>query len=186
MDGTSRASSQYDDDTRHHRPSFQSSRSHPAGAPQLSAVEKNEEAESNVTEEQVEVREENAPTPAEKVEPRNLTTPPRAFPLARRASQRPASPLRESRSELEICTQALSSAGSIREASGSFEILGLSREEVSAILAAAKDPKDPKSRVQSFASCATHTRQNIDTPESSEACDRMSSLYQSPSTVYRS
>ncbi|KAK4184734.1 putative polyamine transporter [Podospora australis] len=157
MAGTSRSSSEYDDETRHHRPSFQSTRSHKSESLQPVAVENVGDVESKDRADKKTPVENDEPTQLpELVKSLTLTAPARAFPLASsRTSTRPPSSLRESRSDSELCTQAVSPTGSVVPQEGcSFEILGLSREEVSAILVAA-DENDPKTRVQSFAAAGS-------------------------------
>ncbi|KAK4163016.1 putative polyamine transporter [Cladorrhinum sp. PSN259] len=86
--------------------------------------------------------------PEEPLQPRESSQGdgPRSFPLV--APPRPQATLRQTQSQPDVCQRVVSRDGSIRREC-SFEILGLSREEVNELISVAKDTKP---RVESAAS----------------------------------
>ncbi|KAK0673511.1 putative polyamine transporter [Cercophora samala] len=143
MEVPPRTSSQYDGgDDVHHRPSFQSYHD------TQTTLDVAEQPEESVAEEQ---RDEKITAESEKhvgasdeedvidsvVEEATQAQVARAFPLIRTTLARPPSTLRATVSTPDMCQRVVSPDGSVRREC-SFEILGLSREEVQAILAASR------------------------------------------------
>ncbi|KAK4651284.1 hypothetical protein QC762_604840 [Podospora pseudocomata] len=142
MEEPQRTSSQYDGgDDVHHRPSFQS---YHDTQTTLDVPEKSDEPvdEEPKDEEAIRESEKQVEAPQEKdviktvSEEATVAQVPRAFPLIRTTRARPPSALRATVSTPDMCQRVVSPDGSVKREC-SFDILGLSKEEVQAILAAA-------------------------------------------------
>ncbi|KAK4175882.1 major facilitator superfamily domain-containing protein [Triangularia setosa] len=144
MEVPPRASSQYDEgDDVHHRPSFQSYH-----ATQTTLDVTDQPAEAVVKEQRNDETilgdEKGAPQEGGVSEPfvseKSQARVARAFPLIRTSLVRPPSTLRQTVSTPDIYQRVASPDGSVRREC-SFEMLGLSRGEVQAILAASRGPE---------------------------------------------